>query len=93
MCKLKQQFVRNEFGAWFSVILKMIENSERFDIWATCYLITAGPYAKRIMKIATLVADELAKKQFSQSAIFARICRDVTQITMSRRVKCTGLLC
>ena len=67
------QFVLNIFSAWFSVILKMMDNSEWFDIQATCYLITAGPYAKRIIKIATLVAKKLAK--------------------MSRRVKCTGLLC
>ena len=89
----KLQFVRNTFGSWFSVILKMMENSEWFDIWATCYLKTAGPFAKRIIKIATLVAKKYAKNQFLRSAIFARIGRDVTQITLSRRVKCTGLLC
>ena len=87
------QFVRNRFGAWFSVILKMMENSEWFDISATSYSKTAGPYAKEIIKIATLVAEKLAKNQFLRSAIFARICRDVTQITMSRHVKYTGLLC
>ena len=36
-----------------------MENSEWFDIWTTCYLITAGPYAKRIIEIATLDAEKL----------------------------------
>ena len=45
---------------------------------------------KMIKKISTLVAGKLAKNQFLRSAIFARICRGVTQITIARHVNVQG---
>ena len=68
----------------------MKEFFKRFDIHITCLIFSAGPYERIIKKISTLVAEKLAKNQFWRSAIFTRICRDVTQITMSRCVKCTA---
>ena len=87
------QFVPNIFCTWFSQIFEMKEFFKWFDIHITCLIFSAGPYEKIIKKISTLVAEKLAKNKFSRSAIFARICRDVTQIMMSQRVRCTGLLC